>query len=88
MTRLALLGSPGDAALSPALHRAAYTAMGLPWTYHAIECRPQDLPRLLGSLDGSWRGFSLTMPLSGPLSRSWTRRRKRSRGSARRTPSS
>ncbi|WP_443074189.1 hypothetical protein [Streptomyces sp. NBC_01456] len=36
---------------------------GAAWTYHAIECRPQDLPRLLGSLDGSWRGFSLTMPL-------------------------
>ncbi|MDQ1031513.1 shikimate dehydrogenase [Streptomyces umbrinus] len=63
MTRLALLGSPVDAALSPALHRAAYTAMGLPWTYHAIECQPQDLPRFLGALDGSWRGFSLTMPL-------------------------
>ncbi|MDT0445632.1 shikimate dehydrogenase [Streptomyces johnsoniae] len=63
MTRLALLGSPVDGALSPVLHRAAYAAMGLPWTYHAIECQPQDLPRFLGALDGSWRGFSLTMPL-------------------------
>ncbi|AVH55555.1 MULTISPECIES: shikimate dehydrogenase [Streptomyces] len=63
MTRLALLGSPVDAALSPVLHRAAYAAMGLPWTYHAIACQPQDLPRFLGTLDGSWRGFSLTMPL-------------------------
>lgn len=63
MTRLALLGSPVDGALSPVLHRAAYAAMGLPWTYHAIECQPQDLARFLDSLDGSWRGFSLTMPL-------------------------
>lgn len=37
--------------------------MGLPWTYHAIECRSQDLPRFLASLDDSWGGFSLTMPL-------------------------
>lgn len=63
MTRLALLGSPVDAALSPVLHRAAYAAMGLPWTYRAIECRSQDLPRFLASLDDSWGGFSLTMPL-------------------------
>ncbi|MER5822691.1 hypothetical protein ABT086_10540 [Streptomyces mirabilis] len=70
MTRLALLGSPVDGALSPVLHQAAYTAMGLPWTYHATECRPPDLPRFLGTHDGSWRGFSLTMPLKrtvGPL---------------------
>ncbi|MFF8029273.1 shikimate dehydrogenase family protein [Streptomyces sp. NPDC007896] len=63
MTRLALLGFPVDGALSPVLHRAAYAAMGLPWTYHAIECRSQDLPRFLGTLDDSWHGFSLTMTL-------------------------
>lgn len=63
MKRLALLGSPVDAALSPVLHRAAYAAMGLPWTYHAIECRSQDLPRFLASLGEGWGGFSLTMPL-------------------------
>ncbi|WP_055534702.1 shikimate dehydrogenase family protein [Streptomyces graminilatus] len=63
MTRLALLGSPVDSALSPVLHRAAYAAMGLPWTYHAIDCQPRDLAGFLDSLDGSWRGFSLTMRL-------------------------
>ncbi|MFE4212242.1 shikimate dehydrogenase [Streptomyces sp. NPDC056844] len=63
MTRLALLGSPVNGALSPVLHRAAYKAMGLPWTYSAIECPPQNLPHFLGTLDGGWRGFSLTMPL-------------------------
>ncbi|MFE9882565.1 shikimate dehydrogenase [Streptomyces sp. NPDC005784] len=63
MTRLALLGFPLDGALSPVLHQAAYAAMGLPWTYHAIECLPQDLPRFLDTLDDSWGGFSLTMPL-------------------------
>ncbi|MEU9068927.1 shikimate dehydrogenase [Streptomyces sp. NPDC048306] len=63
MTRLALLGSPVDGALSPVLHRAAYEALDLPWTYHAVECPPQDLPHFLSTLDGTWRGFSLTMPL-------------------------
>ncbi|MFD8966118.1 hypothetical protein ACFV0C_14150 [Streptomyces sp. NPDC059568] len=41
--RLAVLGSPVSGALSPVLHRAAYAAMNLPWTYHAIECRPEEL---------------------------------------------
>jgi shikimate dehydrogenase len=63
MNRLALLGSPVDGALSPVLHRAAYAAMGLAWNYHAMECRPEDLSRFLSTLDGSWGGFSLTMPL-------------------------
>ncbi|THC52500.1 hypothetical protein [Streptomyces sp. A1499] len=63
MTRLALLGSPVDGALSPVLHRAAYEALDLPWTYHAVECPPQGLPHFLSTLNGTWRGFSLTMPL-------------------------
>ncbi|MFE1958375.1 shikimate dehydrogenase family protein [Streptomyces sp. NPDC059479] len=63
MRRLAILGSPVSGALSPVLHRAAYAAMNLPWTYHAIECRPEELAPFLASLDGSWAGFSLTMPL-------------------------
>ncbi|RYJ28819.1 shikimate 5-dehydrogenase 1 alpha [Streptomyces sp. L-9-10] len=61
--RLALLGSPVASALSPALHRAAYEAMGLNWDYQAIDCRPEDLHPFLTSLDESWAGFSLTMPL-------------------------
>lgn len=61
MTRAAVLGSPIAHSLSPALHRAAYTALGLDdWTYEAIECREEDLPALL---DRSWAGLSLTMPL-------------------------
>lgn len=60
MTRAALLGSPVAHSLSPALHRAAYAALGLDWTYEAIECREADLPELL---DRPWAGLSLTMPL-------------------------
>ena len=60
MTRAAVLGSPVAHSLSPALHRAAYAALGLDWTYEAVECREADLPRLLAE---PWAGLSLTMPL-------------------------
>ncbi|MBK3587841.1 shikimate dehydrogenase, partial [Streptomyces sp. MBT57] len=45
------------------LHRAAYQALGLDWTYHAIDCTPDCLESFLGSLDDTWAGLSLTMPL-------------------------
>jgi shikimate dehydrogenase len=60
MTRAAVLGAPIAHSLSPALHRAAYAALGLGWTYEAIECREDDLPEVL---DRPWAGLSLTMPL-------------------------
>ncbi|HKB31496.1 MAG TPA: shikimate dehydrogenase [Streptosporangiaceae bacterium] len=62
--KAAVLGSPVTHSLSPVLHRAAYTALGLPeWSYAAIECDEARLPGLLAGLDGSWAGLSLTMPL-------------------------
>jgi shikimate dehydrogenase len=61
--RAAVLGSPIAHSLSPALHSAAYRILGLAWTYEAIECDEAALPALLGSLDESFVGLSLTMPL-------------------------
>ena len=60
--RAAVLGHPIAHSLSPVLHRAAYAALGLPWTYDAIDC---DVPYLTDVLDErrDWAGFSLTMPL-------------------------
>ena len=59
-----MLGSPIAHSLSPALHRAAYRELGLSgWSYDAIECDEQGLPRLLRSLGPQWAGLSLTMPL-------------------------
>lgn len=63
MRRAAVLGSPIAHSLSPVLHRAAYRALGLDWSYDAIECDERALARLLGNLDDSWAGLSLTMPL-------------------------
>jgi len=62
--RAAVLGSPIAHSLSPALHTAAYAALGLDgWTYTAIECAEAELPGLLASCDDRWAGLSLTMPL-------------------------
>ncbi|MFI2372402.1 shikimate dehydrogenase [Streptomyces sp. NPDC018833] len=61
--RAAVLGSPVAHSLSPVLHRAAYTALGLAWSYSSVECDEKGLPALLDSLDESWAGLSLTMPL-------------------------
>ena len=60
MTRAAVLGSPIAHSLSPVLHRAAYAALGLDWSYDAVECREDDLAAVL---DRPWAGLSLTMPL-------------------------
>ncbi|MHC1557424.1 shikimate dehydrogenase [Actinomycetospora sp. C-140] len=61
--RAAVLGSPVAHSRSPALHRAAYAALGLDdWTYEAVECTAEELPAYVRGRDGSWAGFSVTMP--------------------------
>lgn len=61
--RCAVLGSPIAHSQSPRLHRAAYAHLGLRWTYDAIEVDEAGLAEFVDSLDDSWRGLSLTMPL-------------------------
>ncbi|MGW0466712.1 shikimate dehydrogenase [Streptomyces sp. NPDC003027] len=62
--RAAVLGSPIAHSLSPVLHRAAYTALGLEnWSYDRFEVDEAGLPGFVAGLDGSWAGLSLTMPL-------------------------
>jgi shikimate dehydrogenase len=62
--RAAVLGSPVAHSLSPALHAAAYAALGLTgWSYERIECREEQLALLVGRLGPTWVGLSLTMPL-------------------------
>lgn len=61
--RAAVLGSPIAHSLSPRLHRAAYAALGLDWTYDAVELTPHGLPAFLAGLGPDWAGLSLTMPL-------------------------
>jgi shikimate dehydrogenase len=62
--RAAVLGSPVNHSLSPALHVAAYQALDLHgWQYDKIECDEPGLPRLVDSMGPEWVGLSLTMPL-------------------------
>jgi shikimate dehydrogenase len=61
--RAAVLGSPIAHSLSPTLHRAAYAALGLDWSYDAIEVDEAGLPGFLATLGPEWVGLSLTMPL-------------------------
>ena len=61
--RCAVIGSPVAHSLSPVLHRAAYRAVGLDWSYDVCEVREADLESFVVGLDERWRGLSLTMPL-------------------------
>jgi len=60
----AVLGSPISHSLSPALHRAAYRALGLRgWSYEAHEVQAGELAGFVSGLGPQWAGLSLTMPL-------------------------
>lgn len=61
--RLAVLGSPIAHSLSPALHAAAYGALGLDWEYSAVDVAEGELDIFLAGLTPEWLGLSLTMPL-------------------------
>ena len=58
----AVLGSPIAHSKSPVLHRAAFAASGIEASYDAHELAG-GLANHVSTLDESWRGLSLTMPL-------------------------
>ena len=62
-THLAVLGSPIEHSKSPAIHAAAYDALGLDWDYGRYRIEANELDSFLKLRDASWRGLSLTMPL-------------------------
>ena len=64
--RAAVLGSPIAHSLSPALHNAAYLALGIEGKYDAVEVKNGELQEFIDQVrktDANWIGFSLTMPL-------------------------
>jgi shikimate dehydrogenase len=64
LMRCAVLGRPVAHSLSPVLHRAAYDALGVSgWRYDAYDVDQTRLQPFIESLDPTWRGLSLTMPL-------------------------
>lgn len=63
-THAAVLGSPIAHSLSPVLHNAAYKALGLTdWTYGRQDINETKLEGFFASVDSSWAGVSMTMPL-------------------------
>ncbi|PZU44504.1 MAG: shikimate dehydrogenase [Arsenicicoccus sp.] len=63
MTRAAVVGSPVAHSLSPVLHRAAYTALGLTdWCYDRVEVPQGALAAHVAALGPEWVGLSVTMP--------------------------
>lgn len=62
--RCAVLGQPIAHSLSPVLHNAAYRALGFThWRYDKHEVGEEELDAFLKTLDPTWAGLSLTMPL-------------------------
>lgn len=79
MKKAAIVGSPVEHSLSPALWRAAFDSLGLKgWTYDAVETDEPGLARHLRS--GEWAGLSVTMPLKHAAARLVDRRVGRTAG--------
>ncbi len=59
----AVIGHPVAHSLSPALHNAAYTALGLDWAYVAFDVAPGAAPEALAAMRAlGIAGLSVTMP--------------------------
>jgi shikimate dehydrogenase len=61
--RFAVVGDPIAHSRSPAMHSAAYRALGLAHTYEAVRASAGDLPALIAALrDGAYDGLNVTVP--------------------------
>src|SRR5688500_10278670 len=58
----AILGDPVSHSLSPAMHNAAFRALGLDAVYVPLPCKADDVPVLLGSLARAGGGGNVTVP--------------------------
>lgn len=63
MSNLAVVGNPISHSKSPALHSAAYAALGLDWKYSSHTVEQGTLLNFVDGLNETWRGLSVTMPL-------------------------
>ena len=60
--RCAVIGSPIIHSLSPAIHTAAYQALGLDWRYERHQLSADQVGDFVAGLGEGWRGLSVTMP--------------------------
>ncbi len=68
-TRCAVIGHPVEHSLSPVIHREAYAALGLDWTYDRVDVEPGGVRAFVAGLDATWRGLSVTMPHKEEIAR-------------------
>jgi shikimate dehydrogenase len=57
-----ILGDPVAHSLSPAMHNAAFHALGLTAVYVPLRCSEEDLPRIMGALTRAGGGGNVTIP--------------------------
>ncbi|HKP28265.1 MAG TPA: FAD-binding protein [Gemmatimonadales bacterium] len=69
----ALLGRPVAHSLSPRMHNAAFTAMGIRATYVALDCTAATLPALITTLTEGGGGGNVTVPHKGVAAEAVTR---------------
>ena len=67
--RYAVLGSPISHSKSPLLHQSAYRVLGLDSEYSAVDVTASRLRQFIETLDETWRGLSITMPLKEEAAR-------------------
>jgi shikimate dehydrogenase len=61
--RFAVVGDPVAHSRSPAMHAAAYRALGLPHAYDAVHATAEDLPAVVALLrSGAYDGLNVTVP--------------------------
>jgi shikimate dehydrogenase len=59
----AILGHPVGHSLSPAMHNAAFEALGLDYVYVAHDVQPENLPSAIAGIRAlGYRGLSITIP--------------------------
>lgn len=58
-----IIGDPVEHSMSPAMHNAAYDALGLPYSYQAVQIKPDDLQQAVNAIKTlGVRGVSVTFP--------------------------
>ncbi len=61
--KVGLIGWPVAHSVSPAMHNAAFAALGLDWQYELLPVRPRGLARRMATLlKQGYRGFNVTVP--------------------------
>jgi shikimate dehydrogenase len=61
--RFAVVGDPVGHSKSPAMHAAAYRALGLPHVYEAVRAAADELPSVVAMLrSGAYDGLNVTVP--------------------------